>query len=276
MWVHKYLLQMISQVNSPHFKVCLQAITCLRSRAFLLKYLFPQSSPHSAQPKGPSLCLLPNTITSITIFTYTSIPPNNEVLLLVYHLLLLPVQSCKINQRYLLNKHTSPPTPTDTPSIWKWLLFSGSDLQYGLSAKDCDTILDALVSALRENRSGRHWHPIVSANSSAALDAISMQVMASEDDEYLDDWTRLPTDEQKKEEVFSHPKKNKTLIFADIYICVRHRRSECNNVTTKIIKKCSSSVYPYHTVYRISIKNHSIYKIIIYTYTLDTSMLIWN
>ena len=64
---------------------------------------------------------------------------------------------------------------------------SGSDLHFGLPPEDCDTLLDALVSALRENRNGRHWHPTVSANSSAALDTISMQVMASEDDDEEDD-----------------------------------------------------------------------------------------
>eukprot|EP01036_Dinobryon_divergens_P027880 gene27880-36734_t len=108
------ILQMIGQVNSPHFKVCLQAISCLQSKSFLLKYLFPQSCSQSTLQRG-------------------------------------------------------------------------SDLQFGLPPEDCDSLLDALVSALRENRNGRHWHPTVSANSSAALDTISMQVMASEDDDYEDD-----------------------------------------------------------------------------------------
>jgi hypothetical protein len=102
-----------------------------------------------------SLCylLLPNTITSITIYYQTttiSILPTIVASTILY------------NKSELLIEVLYNSRKTVTPSILKWLLiFSDSDLnKFGLSTKDCDAILDALVSA----------------NCSTALDAISMQV----------------------------------------------------------------------------------------------------
>ena len=126
-----------------------------------------------------SLCylLLPNTITSITIYYQTttiSILPTIVASTILY------------NKSELLIEVLYNSRKTVTPSILKWLLISDSDLdKFGLSTKDCDAILDALVSALRKTEAV--FTGILLCPQTALQLWMLYRCKSRTDDEYLDD-----------------------------------------------------------------------------------------